>query len=162
LNIGSRIGDVCAASVKEVAHVCGQDRFRTDLAPAQRHCSRQLEAPPEADDLGHFFEAALPRLAPRSELAKAIGYARSRWAALTRYLDDGRLEISNSATERAIRPHRRSPRQSDRRPLALAHRHRCHPKARLASVKLAIPRPPVDAYTTSAPSTSSTTTACIS
>ena len=40
----------------------------------------------------------------RSELAKAIRYARSRWTALTRYLDDGTLEISNNAAERAIRP----------------------------------------------------------
>ena len=40
----------------------------------------------------------------RSELAKAIRYARSRWTALTRYLDDGMLEISNNAAERAIRP----------------------------------------------------------
>ena len=31
-------------------------------------------------------------------------YARGRWEALTRYLDDGRLEISNNAAERAIRP----------------------------------------------------------
>jgi hypothetical protein len=37
-------------------------------------------------------------------LAKAIRYARSRWTALTRYVDDGRLEISNNAAERAIRP----------------------------------------------------------
>lgn len=31
-------------------------------------------------------------------------YARSRWPALTRYLDDGRLEISNNAAENKIRP----------------------------------------------------------
>jgi transposase len=37
-----------------------------------------------------------------SELASAIRYARSRWVALTRYLDDGRLEISNNDAERAI------------------------------------------------------------
>ena len=36
----------------------------------------------------------------RSELAKAIRYAPSRWTALTRYLDDGMLEISNNAAER--------------------------------------------------------------
>jgi hypothetical protein len=37
-------------------------------------------------------------------LAGAIRYARSRWPALTRYLGDGQLEISNNAAERAIRP----------------------------------------------------------
>jgi hypothetical protein len=44
------------------------------------------------------------KLSGKSELAKAIRYARPRWPALTRYLDDGRLEISNNAAERAIRP----------------------------------------------------------
>jgi len=33
----------------------------------------------------------------------AIRYPLSRWAALTRYVDDGRIEIDNSAAERALR-----------------------------------------------------------
>jgi hypothetical protein len=40
----------------------------------------------------------------KSELAAAMRYALSRWAALIRYCDDGRLEIDNNAVERAIRP----------------------------------------------------------
>ena len=43
------------------------------------------------------------KLSGKSELAGAIRYARGRWEALTRYLDDGRLEIDNNAAERAIR-----------------------------------------------------------
>ncbi len=39
----------------------------------------------------------------RSDLAEAIRYARSRWQQLCRYRDDGRLEIDNSAAERALR-----------------------------------------------------------
>jgi transposase len=42
-------------------------------------------------------------LSPKSETAGAIRYALSRWRALTRYADDGRLEIDNSAAERALR-----------------------------------------------------------
>src|SRR5208282_4064536 len=37
-------------------------------------------------------------------LAQALRYSLSRWDALTRYTTDGRLEISNNAAERAIRP----------------------------------------------------------
>lgn len=33
----------------------------------------------------------------------AIKYALTRWTALTRYVDDGRIEIANNAAERAIR-----------------------------------------------------------
>ncbi len=35
--------------------------------------------------------------------ADAIGYAMNQWQALTRYLDDGRIEIDNNAAERALR-----------------------------------------------------------
>ncbi|EME69302.1 transposase [Paramagnetospirillum caucaseum] len=46
----------------------------------------------------------MAKISGKSELAAAIRYARSRWAALSRYLDDGRLEMTNNAAERAIRP----------------------------------------------------------
>jgi len=42
-------------------------------------------------------------LAKKSELSGAIRYALSRWVALTRYRDDGRTEIDNTAAERALR-----------------------------------------------------------
>jgi hypothetical protein len=53
--------------------------------------------------LQRWLEASLRRVPGRSELAAAIRYARSRWAQLCRYRDDGRLEIDNSAAERALR-----------------------------------------------------------
>ena len=40
---------------------------------------------------------------PQVRRAAAIRYALSRWRALTRYTDDGRLEIDNNAAERALR-----------------------------------------------------------
>jgi hypothetical protein len=39
----------------------------------------------------------------KSELAHAISYTLSRWAALTRYRDDGTIEIDNNSAERALR-----------------------------------------------------------
>ena len=42
-------------------------------------------------------------LSSKSETAAAIRYALSRWRALTRYTEDGLLEIDNSAAERALR-----------------------------------------------------------
>jgi hypothetical protein len=44
--------------------------------------------------------AGLPR---KSDTALAIRYALSRWRALSRYIDDGRIEMDNSAAERALR-----------------------------------------------------------
>jgi transposase len=64
---------------------------------------RQTRARPLIDDLHNWMEKSLRALSPKSETAGAIRYALSRWRALTRYIDDGRLEIDNSAAERALR-----------------------------------------------------------
>jgi len=50
-----------------------------------------------------WLHDALAPVSGRSALAKAIGYALTRWTALRRYLDDGRIEMDNNAAERAIR-----------------------------------------------------------
>ena len=41
---------------------------------------------------------------PRSGLAEAIRYALTRWPALCRFVEDGRIELDNNPVERAIRP----------------------------------------------------------
>ena len=46
----------------------------------------------------------LSQVPPRSGVADAIRYALTRWNALCRFLDDGRIEIDNNTVERAIRP----------------------------------------------------------
>jgi transposase len=61
-------------------------------------------AKPTLEELATWLDQQLQRIPGRSELAKAIRYARSRWVALNRYIEDGRLEISNNAVENAIRP----------------------------------------------------------
>src|ERR1039458_477897 len=64
---------------------------------------RQARARPLLDDLHKWMEKALRSLSAKSETAGAIRYALSRWRALTRYTEDGLLEIDNSAAERALR-----------------------------------------------------------
>ena len=59
---------------------------------------------PELKFLYEWLHKTATALSKKSELAVAIRYALSRWAALTRYRDDGRLEIDNNAAERSIRP----------------------------------------------------------
>src|SRR5882757_1586534 len=50
-----------------------------------------------------WLEATLAKLSRKSDTAAAIRYTSSRWQALTRYADDGTLEIDNNAAERALR-----------------------------------------------------------
>src|SRR5262249_23628124 len=59
---------------------------------------------PRLADLERFFKTALTAISAKSTLARAIRYALSRWDALLRYTSDGRLEMTNNAAERAIRP----------------------------------------------------------
>lgn len=44
------------------------------------------------------------KLSGQSSVSKAIASCLTRWLALTRFLDDGRLCMSNNAAEREIRP----------------------------------------------------------
>ena len=55
------------------------------------------------DDLQIWLIEQRAKLWPRSELAKAITYSLKRWDALTRFLDDGRICMTNNAAERALR-----------------------------------------------------------
>lgn len=64
---------------------------------------RQSRAKPLIDELHKWMEKAARQLSPKSETAAAIRYSLSRWRALTRYLDDGQLEIDNNSAERALR-----------------------------------------------------------
>jgi hypothetical protein len=64
---------------------------------------RQTRARPLMDYLHLWFHKTLAGLSRKSDTAAAIRYALSRWRALGRYLDDGTIEIDNSAAERALR-----------------------------------------------------------
>jgi transposase len=64
---------------------------------------RQARAKPLLDDLRSWMEKSLRQLSAKSETAGAIRYALAHWRALTRYVDNGLLEIDNSAAERALR-----------------------------------------------------------
>ncbi len=71
-------------------------------APVRREV-RQARARPLIDDLQNCLNKMLARLSRKSDTALAIRYALARWRALTRYLDDGIIEIDNSSAERALR-----------------------------------------------------------
>ena len=71
--------------------------------PDERQRHREAHAAPLITDLKAWLDATLPKLSGKSDLAKAMRYALSRWAALTCYLRDGRVEIDNNAAERSIR-----------------------------------------------------------
>jgi len=79
-----------------------EDEIRGKPAEHRREV-RQSRARPLIDELHKWMEKAARQLSPKSETSGAIRYSLSRWRALTRYIDDGQLEIDNNSAERALR-----------------------------------------------------------
>jgi transposase len=71
--------------------------------PDERCAIRQARAGPVIAALQTWLMATSRKLPKKSELARAIRYALSRWPALCLYRDDGRAELDNNAAERALR-----------------------------------------------------------
>lgn len=80
-----------------------EDRIR-GMSADQRRTLRQQHARPILADLKSWIEETLSTLPQKQKLAEAMRYALSRWAALSVYIDDGRVEIDNNIAERAMRP----------------------------------------------------------
>jgi transposase len=70
----------------------------------ERRAERQERSKPIILALEPWLRAKLEIVSQKSKLAEAIRYALSRWEGLTRFLDDGRIEIDNNIVERSIRP----------------------------------------------------------
>jgi transposase len=70
----------------------------------ERRQMREIESKPIIKAMKPWLEQELARIPPGGALAGAIRYALSRWPALGRLLDDGRIDIDNNPVERAIRP----------------------------------------------------------
>ncbi len=75
-----------------------------NAGPQLRAAVRAWQSRPILKRLRCAMERVRRRVLPQSLLGQAIDYALSRWEALTRYMDDGRLEIDNNLCENAIRP----------------------------------------------------------
>jgi transposase len=71
--------------------------------PDERRKVRQARTKPLLESLRQWFETTLTKLSRKSDTTAAIRYALTRWGALTRFVDDGRIEIDNNAAERSLR-----------------------------------------------------------
>ncbi len=72
--------------------------------PDERRAARQENSRAIVDALEPWLRDKLALISQKTKLAEAIRYALSRWEGLTRFIDDGRIEIDSNVVERAIRP----------------------------------------------------------
>lgn len=90
-------------AMQRIGELYGIEERILGQPPELRQQVRQAHAGPRLDALKTWLHGTLTQVSKKSELAGAIRYALSRWPALTRYRDDGNLEIDNNAAERALR-----------------------------------------------------------
>ena len=74
------------------------------LSAEVRHQAREERSRPLLAAFERFLCDKLALLSQKSTLAVAIRYATSRWAGLTLYVEDGRVEMDSNTVERSIRP----------------------------------------------------------
>jgi transposase len=89
--------------IKRIDVLFAIEREINGMAPEYRHVVRQERSAPLIAELENYMRETHAKLSPKSDPAKAIAYSLNRWTALTRFLDDGRLCMTNNAAEREIR-----------------------------------------------------------
>jgi transposase len=100
---GGGEASIAAEALTRIGALYAIEQLIRGKPPDERSRIRQLQSRPKLDELKQFFERTLAQVSRKSDLAAAIGYALTRWTALTRFVDDGRIEIDNNAAERALR-----------------------------------------------------------
>jgi transposase len=94
---------ITTEALDRIGALYGIEREIRGQTAEQRREFRQARAKPLLDQFHRWLEQKLATLSAKSDTAMAIRYSLSRWRALTRYLDDGLIEIDNSSAERALR-----------------------------------------------------------
>ncbi|WP_425995421.1 IS66 family transposase [Afipia sp. DC4300-2b1] len=95
---------IAAEALRRIAEFYAIEAIiRGETADARRNV-RQVRSLPLVAAMKAWLETQLTHIPPRGGLADAIRYALTRWSDLSRFLDDGRIELDTNTVERAIRP----------------------------------------------------------
>jgi transposase len=95
---------VAKEALQRIAQLYAVEKEIRGRSPDVRSAARQSRSRPIVDELEPWLCTKLSLISKKSKLAEAIRYALSRWEGLSRFLDDGRIEIDSNTVERSIRP----------------------------------------------------------
>jgi transposase len=90
-------------AVRRIDAIFAVERDINGLSANERRAARKTRLAPLAENLKEWMRTERARLSRHAEVAKAMDYMLKRWSAFTRFLDDGRICLSNNAAERALR-----------------------------------------------------------
>jgi transposase len=94
---------IASEAVRRIDVLFEIERTINGKTPEQRLAVRREKSRPLVGDLEIWMRQQRALLSSNNDTAKAINYLLNRWAAFTRFLDDGRVCLSNNAAERALR-----------------------------------------------------------
>ena len=94
---------IACEAVRRIDELFEVERAINGASPEQRLAIRHERSKPLVLALEAWLREQRDRVSAKSEIAKAINYSLNRWTSFTRFLDDGRICISNNAAERAVR-----------------------------------------------------------
>ena len=89
--------------VKRIDLLFDIERDINGLAAAERLAVRQEESAPLVAELEEWMRGERAKLSRHAPVAQAIDYMLKRWPGFARFLDDGRICLTNNAAERALR-----------------------------------------------------------
>jgi hypothetical protein len=99
----SVISPLAVEAVRRIDALFDIERTINGQSAERRRQVRQELSAPLVADLERWLREERPKLSRGNDLAKAMDYVLKRWPAFTRFLDDGRICLSNNAAERALR-----------------------------------------------------------
>jgi transposase len=94
---------IALEAVQRIDALFAIEREINGKPPQERRRVRNERSRPLVIALEAWLREQRSKLSARSETAKAIAYSLTRWVGLTRFLEDGRLCMSNNAAERELR-----------------------------------------------------------
>jgi transposase len=94
---------VALEAVRRIDAIFAVERDINGHSAGDRLAARQERIAPLVAELEQWMRAERARLSRHAETAKAMDYMLKRWPAFTRFLDDGRICLTNNAAERALR-----------------------------------------------------------
>ena len=97
------ISPLALDAVRRIDALFDIERAINGQSAERRRAVRQELSAPLVADLERWLREHRPKLSRGNDLAKAMDYLLKRWPAFTRFLDDGRICLSNNAAERALR-----------------------------------------------------------
>ena len=90
-------------AVRRIDALFDIERTINGKSPEERLAVRREHSAPLVADLQAWMREHRAGLSRKNEIAKAMDYMLKRWAAFARFLEDGRICLTNNAAERALR-----------------------------------------------------------